>query len=127
MGTLNFTDSQGSQWYCRITWAAMRRSTAAGVDLSLVEEHLGDFHRGSPKLIDALWAVLSPQAEEAKITREHFEDRMTGAVLEQAKDALLGGLEDFFPPSRGALIAAAEKEVKQQMEKLLALPNASTE
>lgn len=125
--TTTFADASGRTWTPRVTWAAIRRSVALGVDLSLVEDHLGDFHRGSVKLVDALWAVLSPDAELQKVSREEFEQQITGETLGEALDALLAGLRDFFPSQRSQLIERADADVKNQLEKLLALPNTSTE
>lgn len=125
MNSNSFTDSKTRVWTCRITWAALRRSTAAGVDLSIVEDHLGDFYRGSPKMLDALWAVLSEDANTQNVDRDDFENSITGDTIESARDALLQGLKDFFPSQRAALIAAAAEDVKTQIEKLIS-PKPST-
>jgi hypothetical protein len=94
--------------------------------LSLVEEHLGDFCRGSIKLIDALWAVVGPDATTQQVTREQFEDALTGQHMDEARGALLEGLRDFFPSQRAELIAKAAAEVQGQMAQLLDSTSAST-
>jgi len=124
-----FIDGTGSRWNCRVTWAAIRRSQAAGVDLTKVEEYLGDFYRCSPNLIDALWSVLEPACKEQGIrTLAEFEERVSGEVLEGARDALLEGLRDFFPKGRAILIQAAANDVEKQLRALyVQLPKQSTE
>jgi len=124
-----FPDNLGVMWTCRVTWAAIRRSQAAGVDLALVENHLGEFYQCSPKLIDALWSVLEPACKEQGIrTLAEFEERVSGEVLEGARDALLEGLRDFFPKGRAILIEAAANDVEKQLRALyVQLPKLSTE
>lgn len=114
-----FTDCSGQRWDMRVDWAAMRRSAAAGVDLSKVEEYLGDFYRGSVSLVDAVWAVISPEAERMRVDRETFERRVSGEVLEQMIEALRGGLTNFFPSRRGELIELADAEIRRELTDLL--------
>jgi hypothetical protein len=123
-----FVDGTGLRWDCRVTWAAIRRSQAAGVDLTKVEEYLGDFYRCSPSLIDAIWSVVEPAAKAAGVTLEAFELRVGGENLEAARAALLAGLQNFFPKGRAVLIAAAVQSVEDQFEQIREqLPKQSTE
>jgi hypothetical protein len=114
-----FKDAAGREWFCRVDWAAIRRSEAAGVDLSSIEEHLGAFHRGSIKLVDALWAVLQPAAETKGVTLEQFELGIRGTVLDTSREALLAGVSDFFPPLRSRLMRAANAEVTAEIQSLV--------
>ena len=123
----SFSDGSGVCWNCRVTWAAIRRSAAAGVDLSKIEEHLGDFHRCAPSLVDAVWAVCCDDAKGLGVDRDEFEQRLTGDTLEDAREALISGIENFFPKARGKLIRAAADEVAGQIAALVAqLPKSST-
>ena len=122
---MEFTDTTGRLWHCRVTWAAIRRSQSAGVDLSRIEEHLGDFYRCGQSLMDALWAVCGVGSH---ISQDDFELAIEGETLEQARDALLAGVVAFFPKSRAALIRAAIDEVRGQLAELEStLPKPSTE
>jgi hypothetical protein len=124
---MRFKDNLGREWFCRVDWGAMRRSEAAGVDLSMVEVYMADFHRGSIKLIDALWAVLSPAAKAAEVTKEQFEQAMGGEAMILGREALLAGCKDFFPPSRAELITQADREISAEIRGLLKpLPKPST-
>lgn len=108
-----FEDNQGRKWSCRVTWAAIRRSANAGVDLSKVEEHLGEFYRGSASLVDALWAVCGIGMTD--MTRDDFETAIDKTVIDSAREALIAGVEDFFPESRAELIRAGVAEVEKQL------------
>lgn len=116
---LFFEDIAGRGWCCRVDWSAMQRSQAAGVDLSRAEEYLGDFYRGSALLINALWAVVGPEATKVGVTREMFEQGIRGETIEAAREALLAGLEDFFPKSRGELMRVAADEVAAEIRALV--------
>lgn len=113
-----FKDALNREWFCRVDWAAMRRSVAADCDLSQIEGDIGDFHRGSVKLIDALWAVLSPEAAKVGVTLDQFEAGMFGEAIERGREALLAGVADFFPKARGLLIGQASQEVAAEIQAL---------
>lgn len=126
--SMQFTDADGRQWGVRVDWKAMKRSRLAGVDLSMVEEMLGDFYRGSDKFIDALWAVISPEAAALKIDRDEFEGAIRGDAMQAARDALLEAVIGFFPSDRALMIQEANDQVREQMAELLSgLRKSSTE
>ncbi len=110
----------------RVDWGAIRRSREAGVDLSMIEEMLGDFYRGSDRLITALWAVLSPTAKSEGIDKDTFESSVSGEAIAAARDALIESVAAFFPSDRRAMITVANSEVAHQIATLLkSLPQAS--
>jgi hypothetical protein len=112
-----FTDAAGHEWPVIIKWAGMRRAANAGVDLSKVELYLGDWFRGSHTLVDALYAVLHDQCaarKPAPLSKEEFEDAITGLVVPAAAQALVVALQNFFPPERAELLAEALEETKQE-------------
>lgn len=116
-----FKDAAGREWFCRVDWSAIRRSAAGGVDLSMLESHLGDFYRGSILLVDALWAVLGPEADKQNIDRETFEAGMVGEAMVRGREALLAGCTDFFPSQRAKLMHAANAEIVAEIRGLLSL------
>ena len=94
--------------------------------MSKVEEFLGDWYRGSASLVDALWAVCGIGVTD--ITRDDFENAIDATVIDQAREALIESIKDFFPPSRSELIAAAVAEVEAALASLLSqLAKLSTE
>lgn len=114
-----FTDATGRVWSGRVDWGAMRRSREAGVDLSTIEELLGDFYRGSDKLITALWAVMEPTARAEQCSREVFEGAVTGDVIAVARDALIDSVAAFFPSDRRAIITVTNHDVSQEFAALV--------
>lgn len=97
----------------------MRRAVAAGVDLSNAEQQLGDWFRGSVSLVDALWAVIEPQAKSLDVDRDTFERNCCGDTLDEALEALIAGIVDFFPSQRGRLLTAAAAEIKREIAELV--------
>ena len=112
---MQFEDKEGTVWPMRVDWAAIRRSRAANCDLC-DELILEQIIRGGSVLIDALWAVLEPIAGQAKIAQTVFESRIRGEVWDQARDALMEGLEDFFPPQKVEILKAIQKEFRETVE-----------
>lgn len=113
-----FTDNTGHVWSLVIDWGAMRRSAAAGVDLSEVEVHLADFYRGSHLLVNALWSILREQCQSIRLTQEGFEARVTGAAVPAAADALIEALKRFFYQERAELLELAVAEVRKDFREL---------
>jgi len=119
----NFKDAQGHEWHISIDWAAMRRSAAAGVDLSKVEMYFGDWFRGSHTVVDALYAVCQPECERwkpAPLDRDSFEARIVGDVVPAAAEALVDALQNFFQKERAELLADAVQETKAEFAQLRA-------
>ncbi|MEM7557485.1 MAG: hypothetical protein AAF394_00045 [Planctomycetota bacterium] len=112
-----FFDSDGGNWVLKVDWAAMRRALSVGVDLSIIEEHVADFLRGHPKLIDAIWAVAKSTKKD--LTVEEVESVVSGQVIEPATHALCEAVAMFYPEKRAASIRAAEKAVKQEIDKAI--------
>lgn len=114
----SFTDASGREWSLNMDWGAMRRSRQAGVDLSMFEELLGDFYRGSDKLITALWAVVEPWAKSREFSREAFEDGVSGEVISTAREALVQSVVAFLPRDRAEMIVMASQDVQNQLAEL---------
>jgi hypothetical protein len=51
-------------------------------------------------LVNTLYAVCKPQAEERSVTEEQFGELLVGDTIEQAAEALVRGIIDFFPKDR---------------------------
>lgn len=114
----SFTDASGQEWPLNVDWGAMRRSREAGVDLSMFEELLGDFYRGSDKLVAALWAVVEPWARSRELSRDAFEDGVRGEVITAAREALIQSVAAFLPSDRAAMILLASQDVQNQLAEL---------
>jgi hypothetical protein len=90
---------------------------------SLVEDKLLPLAEliGDPvRLVDTLYAIVQPQADAAGVTDEQFGRSLGGDSLEQAANAFVEGLLDFFPSRQRDLL-------KQLMRKQKELQNALAE
>jgi hypothetical protein len=105
--TTVWTDPAGRTWSTAINVNAIRRARdLAGVNL--LEVFDGDL---LPRLADdpvllvnTLFAVCKPQADERSLTDEQFGELLVGDTIELAAAALVQGIADFFPQDRRAVL-----------------------
>ena len=106
----SFTDNTGRTWTLVVNVATIKRVRAlCGVDLnSIVEVEDGkpsakllERLSGDPVLlVDVLYAVCRPECEQKGVSDEDFGAAMAGDAVEQATDALLDEVIDFFPAAK---------------------------
>ncbi|HSV28699.1 MAG TPA: hypothetical protein VLL76_04045 [Candidatus Omnitrophota bacterium] len=108
----SFTDNAGRTWKVHLTIDAIRRVKAElAVDLLAIDQ-------GDPPLltrlgtdvalvVDVVFAIVRPQADEAGITDEQFGRSLGGEAIIAAHDALLEELVDFFRSLRRVHLATA--------------------
>jgi len=110
-----FNDNEGRTWIISVTVDAIKRVRAlCGVDLleaidgKLLERLVTD----PITLCDCIYALCKPQADEQGVSDEDFGRAMAGDCLEQATEALLEDLVDFFPQRRRDLLRGALSKLK---------------
>jgi len=113
---MNFTDATGDGWTLTITVGAAKRVRDL-LKVDLLQPLAGEpplLTRLSTDLIllcDVLYVICQPQADERSLTDVQFAERLGGEALEQAHEAFLGGLVDFFRQLRRTdLVAAIERQ-----------------
>ena len=100
-----FTDNQGRAWAVSVDINAARRVRARlSFDLLDVQEGMSALARDPILLVDVLYVVCKPQADERSVSKEGFGDLFVGDVTVDAVKGLVQGLLDFFPSDRRALI-----------------------
>lgn len=113
-----FKDSEGREWRVAVTVTAVKRvRDIAGVDLLGVADGklLEDLINDPVKLVDTVYALCEPQAQERGVSDAQFGEAMAGEAIDAATEALLEGLVGFFPnPKRRALRAAMDKLAAMQ-------------
>lgn len=92
---MKFSDSKGRLWCADITFGALLRCRTRGVDL-LDEKYLSSFVADIASQVEAIYAVVEPQARELGVTQEDFCDAMPGDPLGLATQQLLEELDVFF-------------------------------
>lgn len=127
------TDNNGQTWTLSMNVNTLRRVKAlCGVNLTeivtlepgkqpdttLLEQLASD----PILLVDVLYAVVKPEADAKGITDEAFGAAMVGDAIDQAVNALLDEVINFFPsPKRkvlSRLIQAGRRFAKKQEEAL---------
>lgn len=108
-----FKDTNGREWRIHLDAPTIReiRNTFDGLNLIDAEGRCFAQLAGDPvTLVDVLWCLCRDQAQAAGVTDVQFGRALMGEAIEQATEALLNAILDFFPPrKRGALRAVYER------------------
>jgi len=100
-----FTDNAGRQWNVELNVATVKRvRDLCGVDLleaSDREKNLLVRLISDPiLLVDVIYCVCKPQADQQQVTDEDFGRAMAGDAIDAATEALLGEIVNFTPNPR---------------------------
>lgn len=141
-----FRDEEGRPWRIHLTVAAVQRvkamvtvdtpqfadgeptgeSVPRPFDIASTDQIGVTFqvlHGQFSTLGDVLYAILTQQIEERKMTREQFLDGLRGDSLEAASRVLEEEIIDFFPPRYRrpvALLAAKVREMAAEQDQKVA-------
>lgn len=118
----SFTDSKGQIWEVAIDANAVKRVRGlVGVDLMTIvdpEDNLFMRFQADPILIiDAIYAIVKPQADALNITPEEFGRRISGEIIDAAALAMEESLINFFPPRKQGWMRTLHEKVRQLQEK----------
>ncbi len=114
-----FKDRESTEWKVDINIDTIKSvRDLLKVDLLLIGEDPALHNQLSTNpvfLVDLLYVVCKEQAEEREVDDRAFGRRMKGDAIEDAADALISELVDFFPKGkRTALQKAIEKATAVQ-------------
>lgn len=108
-----FQDAAGRVWHLRVTVGTLRRVRSL-LGLDLLDGDLVPRLSADPSaLVDVLYCVLKPQADEAGISDEAFAEQLAGDAIDHATEALLAALVDFLPESRRRLLVKARDKFRE--------------
>ena len=96
-------DPQGRTWQLTINVNSIKRvRQLAGIDLLDVFDGriLARLAEDPELLVNTLWAVCMPQAEQLSVSEDAFAELLVGDEIERAATALVEGLIAFFPSDR---------------------------
>ena len=124
-----FTDNTGKIWSISVNVAAIKRVRAlCGVDLTSIIDiddegkptaSLLDKISSDPVLlVDILYAVCKPEADQNGISDELFGAHILGDVITNATNALLDEVVDFFPVSKRRVLQQLLKLTRRFEEKI---------
>ena len=105
METHAFTDTAGRTWDATITVDTVKRLRQLGdIDfLEIVDENAKLIERLTCDpilLVDTIYLVIKPQADDQNVTDEDFGRAMAGDAIADATMALLRSIADFFSNAR---------------------------
>jgi len=101
-----FKDAKGRTWELEINvWLVRRVRDYLGLNLyNLVDSQarpLGELLNDPARLVDVLFLLCRDQADTLNVTDEAFGRSFSGDSLEDAADAFVAALLDFFPSRQG--------------------------
>lgn len=136
----SFKDNQGRSWQIALNVYEMKRIRALlGIDLvnvitldkdGAVKVDLVDRIANDPcLLVDILWVLVESQAKEEGVSDVDFGCSLAGKSIEEATQAFLDELVDFFPGAKRLFLQKAVSlarkytgEMESVLEKALADP-----
>jgi len=98
-----FKDNAGRDWTVAVNVASIKRlRDVLDVDLMGVIEGdlLQRLYADPVLLVDVVYVLCKPRADELKVTDEQFGQAMGGDAIELATAALVDEIIDFFPNRR---------------------------
>lgn len=105
-------DSQGRTWEIRLDVSAFKRiEKLTGIRIQNVTDgEMWERLASDPvAVVDVLYAAVKPQCDSLRLTDEAFGQAMTAGIIEQATDALIEELNDFFRDSPKAKVVETAK------------------
>ena len=112
----SFKDVNGKDWIISINVGSIKRvRDLLGINLlDCIKSNLIDDLKSDPiTLVDVLYCLVKEQADKAGISDINFGEAMAGDALEQATDAFLEELINFFPSQKRGLLAKAMDKVRE--------------
>jgi len=123
-----FVDAERETWIVRVDVAVQRRvKELAEFDIRGLQSghEFVELATDSSKLVAVLYAVCLPQIKDRALSEEQFASRFAGDVLEEAADALLEAIIDFFPKSQRAALAKLREATSRGIRKVFELAERS--
>lgn len=116
-----FKTLDGTDWKVVVTVGTVKRvlddTGLKLTDMFTSQKATEQFLSDDIKFCELLWSVVRPQAAEAGVTIDQFFSTIDGTVVENAAEALVSEIVDFFQePRRSVLrkIWARYQEAKQR-------------
>lgn len=111
-----FATTDGREWVVAVNVGTVKRvRDATGVNvLALISDQaaIADAFSDNVKLAEVIASVIRPQLEAAGATDEQFFSVVDGTVIENATEALLAEVANFFQEPRRTILLKAMEKVK---------------
>ena len=112
----SFIDLAKRKWVVEVTVSTVERVRAlTEVDLLTIDvSDLAARLVSDPVLLcNVLYSVCKPQADKEDVTDEEFGTGLGGDALDEAVEALLGAMLDFFPQRRRTVFETALEKMRR--------------
>jgi hypothetical protein len=123
-----FTDRQKREWILDLDVylvEQIQKKTEVRVDQLIAEKAAGlvELFSDPIKFVRVLWVMIEEQAAKASVTPEQFGRSLGGDALEEAANAFVESLTDFFPHRQRKvlrnLMAKGQEIAESQRQKAL--------
>lgn len=103
-----FKDTAGREWVLDVTIASIKSvRDLVKVDLwNFFKDESSRILGDPPLMVDVLYVLCKSQCEQRKLSDVDFGQLFHANVLEDAGNALIGAVIDFFPTSRQTILKA---------------------
>lgn len=121
-----FTDCMGRTWTVTINVGTIKRvKTMLGINLleAITDDLAEKLKNDVCMLVDVLYVICKNEADAKNITDENFGEAMAGDALENATNAFLDELIDFFPAEKKMILRKAINKLNQAEKKALEMGN----
>lgn len=110
-----FKDTEGRTWDCAIDYAAAKR-VRGGMDVNLLDgkEALEALVDDVMMLVDVIYVVVQPQAEQRGVSDEQFGAALDGDTIDAATSAFLEAFVNFSQPAK----RPAMRQLIQKLDQL---------
>lgn len=119
-----FEDAEGREWSLKITVNDIRRvRRILGEDLlkDNVEQMLSRLMADPVLLVDVIYVLVKPQADNRDLSDEDFGRSLYGDALDRATQAFLDALTNFFPSRRREILRRVRERAEEVTEKMAKL------
>jgi hypothetical protein len=117
-----FKDAKGREWRVVVDVTTIKRVRSLAkvnlldvVDGSLMKQ----FEADPVLLVDVVYCVCKPQADEAGVSDEQFGQSLVGDPIDHASAALMEELTDFFPAGKRQMLKKVLAKATALMDKHL--------
>ena len=105
-------DNEGRDWSITVNVTSIKNvRDVTGINLSgLFKDQAQALFDDIVMFVDVLWVLTEAQATHRGVTQEQFAAGLVGDAIENAADALLEDVIDFFPSGRRAIFRATKNK-----------------
>ncbi len=105
-----FKDNEGRTWTVKVNIATVKRvKSLLGINIfdAIEKDLIARLVSDTILLVDVLYVICKPEAEQKNISDEQFGEGLAGDVITAATTALLEELVDFFPEAKRQVLQKA--------------------